>query len=82
MQMKSKISLKSGIWPGMTLDLVTKNASKYNYIIKYILIINLKRHSVVQISLFFKKSKFTLSKLPKNIDEEKVWSMDKQKEKI
>ena len=39
----------------MTLDLVIKNASKYNYIIKYILIINLKRHGMVQISLFFKK---------------------------
>ena len=64
----------------MTLDLVIKNASKYNYIIKYILIINLKRHSMVQISLFFKKAKFTLLKLLKNTDEEKVWSMDIQKE--
>ena len=64
----------------MSLDLVIKNASKYNYIIKYILIINLKRHGMVQISLFFKKAKFRLLKLLKNIDEEKVWSMDIQKE--
>ena len=66
----------------MTPDLVIKNASKYNYIIKYILIINLKIHSMVQISLFFKKAIFTLLKLLKNIDEEKVWSMNIQKEKF
>ena len=64
----------------MSLDLVIKNASKYNYIIKYILIINLKCHSMIQISLFFKRAKLTLLKLLKNTDEEKVWSMDIQKE--
>ena len=41
-----------------------------------LLIINLKRHSLV--CLFFKEKKFKPLKLPKNIGEEEVWPIDTQ----
>ena len=40
---------------------------------------NLKRHSLLKINLFFKKSKSTPLKLPKNIDGAYVWLIDIRK---